>query len=179
MKRILALDLATRTGFAFGAAGEKPRFGSIRFASVGASHEAVFGKAITWAHGMFRDLAPDQVAYEEPMQFRGGKSRAGNDEILYGLPAIMQGVAHNLGIHDVRKAAVRDVRLHFIHRNAKREIAKRETMRRCRLLGWDVRDDNEADALALWHYACIFQDSKLAIQTSDLFLPRMSGSVSS
>ena len=177
MKKILALDLATRTGFAFGEPGEKPRFGSIRFASVGASHEAVFGKAINWAQDIFTKLAPDQFVYEEPMQFRGGKSRAGNDEILYGLPAIMQGVAHNLGIHDVRKARVADVRLHFIHRNCKREIAKRETMRRCRLLGWGVTDDNEADALALWHYACTFQDSKLAIQTSDLFLPRIAGSV--
>ncbi|WP_065755233.1 hypothetical protein [Bradyrhizobium paxllaeri] len=177
MKKILTFDFARRTGWCFGCPGEEPRFGSIRFASAGASHEAIFGHAINWAQAMFTELAPDQYVYEEPMQFRGGKSRAGNDEIAYGLPAIIQGVAHNLGIHDARKARVQDVRLHFIHRNPKREIAKRETMQRCRLFGWEVRDDNEADACALWHYACTSQDSKLAIQTSDLFLPRTAGSM--
>jgi hypothetical protein len=69
--------------------------------------------------------------------------------VLYGLPAIIGTVAYLRGIYDIRKAETRDVRLHFIGSNPKRAKAKPLVMRQCRAMGWEVQDDNEADALAV------------------------------
>jgi hypothetical protein len=51
----------------------------------------------------------------------------------------------------------------------KSAIAKAATIDRCRELGWNVNNDNEADACALWDYqiACLRPD--LAYKTTALF----------
>jgi hypothetical protein len=153
--KILALDLATNTGFAFGdTAWLKPEFGSIRFGSRGASYPAIFAAALSWASERFLEWQPDRIVYEEPLQFRGGRSRGGNDELAHGLPAIMMAVAHLRGCFEIRHATPKQIRLHFIGENPKREVAKRKTIVRCRQVGWNVEDDNAADACALWSYAC-------------------------
>ncbi|HEY2212302.1 MAG TPA: hypothetical protein VGH62_11930 [Bradyrhizobium sp.] len=169
---IFALDLATRSGFAWGAPGcKQPSSGSVRFASPGASHEAIFAAALTWATEQFRTHKPSLVVWEAPVptSFKAGVTNAGTTTVLFGLPAIIGAVAFLVGIHDVRKAPTSDVRHHFIHCNPKRVVAKALTMRQCRALGWAPADDNEADALAIWHYAGSILDPKLAIQTSPLF----------
>lgn len=167
---VLAFDLATRTGWALGEPGQKvPRFDSIRFASPGASHQALFAGALTWFSTFLKTERPDRIVYELPMRYRKGKSRAGNDEIAYGLPAILQAVAHLRGIYDIRYADVPKVRTHFIGYNAKREVAKRATVRRCRQMGWDVPDDNAGDACAIWLYQCSFLDDRDAIRATPLF----------
>ena len=40
---------------------------------------------------------------------------------------------------------------------------------RCKRLGWEVRNDNEGDACALWSYGCALIDPKLAMQVVPLF----------
>ena len=167
---VLAFDIAKQCGWCCGEVGQKiPLFHSYRFASRTASHEAIFGDAITWFAVMLRTHKPDRIVYEEPLQFRGRASRKGNDEILYGLPAIMQGVAHLRGIYDVRCAATREVRNFFLGSNPKRDVAKKATVHRCKLLGWNVPDDNAADACALWLYSCSFLDPKQSIRPTPLF----------
>jgi hypothetical protein len=42
-------------------------------------------------------------------------------------------------------------------------------MNQCRRLGWDFRDDNAADALAIWSYACALIDPQTALKTVPLF----------
>jgi hypothetical protein len=156
--KILALDIATTTGFAIGDPAMRcPHFGSIRFASAGASHAAIFADALAWASEQLLQWQPQRLIYEEPLQFRGGKSRAGNDEILHGLPAVFLAVAHLRGIHDIRKASVKAIRMHFIGANPPRVEAKRKTVQQCRTIGWAVTDDNQGDACALWSYACGLQ----------------------
>lgn len=167
---ILAFDLATRSGWCIGKPGQKvPRFGSLRFASQGASHQAVFAGALTWFSDFLKAEQPDRIVYEAPMRFRAGRSRAGNDEVAYGLPAILQAVAHLRGIYDIRYAEVSKVRHHFLGHNPKRAIAKPATVRRCQQLGWNVPDDNAGDACAIWMYACAFVDPRVAIRPTPLF----------
>jgi hypothetical protein len=45
-------------------------------------------------------------------------------------------------------------------------------MRQCRAMGWQVADDNEADALATWHYMCSLIEPKLALRPTPLFARR-------
>lgn len=153
--KILALDIATNTGFAIGDPSmREPHFGSVRFGSRGASHAAIFAAALGWTSEQLLAWRPDRLIYEEPLQFRGDRSRGGNDELLHGLPAVIMAVAHLRGVFDVRKAPVKSIRMHFIGKSPKRDLAKRATIAQCRTLGWQVADDNAADACALWSYAC-------------------------
>jgi hypothetical protein len=169
---ILALDLATRTGFACGRPSDSvpPYSGSRRLASPGASMGAVFKDCRTWLSA-FLEAHPVQLIVFEAPHF-APKSNIGTLRTLIGLAAIVEELAYSGG-YDVREAAVADVRRHFIGANLKRKAAKEATIDNCYRLGWKPTDDNEADALALWHYQASFFDPKLALQTSPLFRRRV------
>ena len=175
---ILALDLAINTGWSLGRLGDHvPAFGSIRFGAVECSHEARFAHALEWTSDFLKrhhnDV--DVVVFEQPLHFglrrSNGKSASGpgNDEISYGLAAIVQAVAHLRGVYDVRQARVIDIRRFFLGDNPKRNIAKRETVGRCKALGIKVEDDNQADAIALWFFQCAQMRPELGLRTSPLF----------
>ncbi len=167
MTCILALDLASVTGWACGEPGGTPSHGSVRFASLGSSHEAIFAAALKWMSTMCKERQPGLVVWEAPLStsFKRGKTTMNTTTLLYGLPAVIGAVAYLHGIYDIRKADTRDVRLHFLGQNPKRAKAKMLVMQQCRLYGWDVADDNEADALAIWSYMG-------AILTADMFRRR-------
>jgi hypothetical protein len=167
----MALDLASTSGFAIGEPGGTPLSGSVRFASAGASHEAIFAKASQWMNGALVAHVPGTVVWEAPLatSFRKGQSNINTTTLLYGLPAVIGAVAYLKGIYDIRKASTRDVRMHFIGQNPKGHIGKKLVMRQCRAMGWSPIDDNESDALALWHYMCALIEPKLAIAPTPLF----------
>jgi hypothetical protein len=171
---ILALDLASTTGWAVGEPGSEPEHGSLRFASAGASHEAIFARAATWTKMMLAGKDIRTVVWEAPMptSFSRGKSNVNTTTLLYGLPAVIGAVVYNCGIYDIRKADTKDVRNHFIGCNPKRAKAKPMVIRQCQAQGWQVSDDNEADALATWHYMCSLIEPKLAMRPTPLFARR-------
>ena len=174
--KVLALDLATCSGFAIGEVGAAhPECGAIRFGKPDCTRKALFGAALRWFNATLAAQAPDVVAFEEPLHFglRRGKSQAGNDELAYGLPAIGQAVAFLRGIHDIRQVRTSDVRHFFIGDNPKREIAKRETVRRCCELGIAVDDDNAADAVATWFFVCAQIDPQVGLHCAPLFGKRV------
>jgi len=174
MTTILALDLASTTGWAVGEPGGDPSHGSIRFASPGASHEAVFAAALKWMSDICASRTPTLVVWEAPMptSFSRGNSNVNTTSLLFGLPAVIGAVAYLRQIFDLRKADTKDVRNHFIGMNPKRAKAKPMVMRQCRAMGWQVEDDNEADALATWHYMCSLIEPKLAMRPTPLFARR-------
>lgn len=153
---VLALDIATRTGFAVGAPGRQPEnSGSLRF--VGDDHEAIFADALKWCAGMLRTYHPHIVAWEAPIavSFKRGFTNVNTTKILYGLPAVFGATARLLGIADVREVPVQTIRRVFLgNGRIKKAVAKRLVMRECRARGWEPVDDNEADALALWSCVC-------------------------
>lgn len=170
MTDILALDIATCTGWARGKVGEQPICGSIRFRNTPASRP--FGDALEH----FRQLLqakprPDLVMIERmlpPSAFHGATGFK-TFLLLAGLRGVVFSVIDRLGIEN-GEANVGDVRQHFISdRCAGRERAKRETVQRCRALGWQPADDNAGDALALWSYACSIIDPSLALKVVPLF----------
>ena len=168
---IMALDLASVSGWAVGIPGGTPISGAIRFASVGASHEAVFAGALKWMSEKCATHQPAVVVWEAPLatSFRRGQSNINTTTLLYGLPAVIGAVAYLRGIYDIRKASTRDVRMHFIGQNPKGHIGKKLVLRQCRAMGWNPTDDNEADALATWHFMCALIEPKLAIAPTPLF----------
>jgi hypothetical protein len=173
MTVVLALDLASVSGWAVGEPGAKPEHGSIRFASKGASHEAIFADAFKWMTIRCSWWKPGLIVWEAPMptSFNRGRTTSHVTTILYGLPAVIGAAAYLKGIYDIRKANTKDVRMHFIGCSPKRAKAKPMVMQQCRAMGWDVADDNEADALATWHYMCALIDPRLAVAPTPLFAP--------
>lgn len=170
MPTVLALDLASVSGWAVGEPGGEPMHGSIRFASKGASHEAIFANAFRWTSSLLLEHAPKLIVWEAPLAgFKGGKTTNDVTTVLFGLPAVVGAAAYLRGIFDIRKADTRDIRNHFIGCNPKRAEAKPMVVRQCRAMGWDVEDDNEADALATWSYMCALLDPKLALRVTPLF----------
>lgn len=169
---VLALDLASVTGWACGGPGRDPNHGSHRFAAEGASHEAIFANAYTWMTRFCIGMGkPQLVVWEAPLptSFSRGRTTANTTSLLYGLPAIVGAAAFAHAIYDIRKAETKDVRHHFIGCNPKRAKAKPMVMAQCRAMGWAVADDNEADALATWHYMCSLLEPKLAMRPTPLF----------
>jgi len=167
---ILALDLATTTGFARGAPGSMPVCGFIDFAPHGASENAVFGNALTWLSGyLLVHPRPTSIILEAmlpPEALKGATSRATRDR-LAGLHGIVRSVAHCRGVYEISTVSVQSVRQHFCgNRLAKKDAV----LERCRILGWDVKaNHNAADAAATWHFACSLIDPKLALQVTPLF----------
>ena len=182
MTLVLALDLATVSGFAVGQLGAAPCCGSKRLASKGASHAAIFGNAIEWLIEFTREHKPNVVAIEAPLSLgaiaksrRGGWGRAQNADtnlLLNGLIAIAMGVAYARGIYNINLHPVTAIRSHFIDMNVcARGEAKLYTIRKCRSLGWlEEADDDAADAAALWSLQCSLLDPRQALRVSPLFL---------
>jgi hypothetical protein len=170
---ILALDLATTSGWALGPVGSVPSSGSVQLGRGGADDARIFGRALTWLSELMGDGRPPSLVIIEallpPTAQRGKTSRAVRDR-LAGLRGIAKAVAHLRGIHRIEEATVADVRAHFIgDRSLKREAAKREVLRTCQRLGWSAADDNAGDALACWSYAASWFDPEQALKVSPLF----------
>jgi hypothetical protein len=182
MTDVLALDIATTCGFARGRIGETPSAGSVSFNKPGATsntNNMVFGNALRWISELLQPQPRPDVVIMEAMLPPGAMlnhtSRAVRDR-LAGLHGVMRGVAHLRGISQIAEASVGDVRAHFIFdRNAKREIAKRETMRQCVMMGWKAANDHEADALALWSFAASLIDPKQAMKVVPMFMRKRAG----
>ena len=170
---ILALDIATNTGWAIGRPSGTPTASSQRFGQFHSEQHDVFAAAIKWfSEFLLQDPRPDTLIVEAmlpPTAMKGQTSRAVRDR-LAGLHGCFLGVAKLRGVGEISQASVGDVRAHFIgDRMCRREQAKREVMRQCEMQGWNAEDHNAADACALWSYACTLIRPELGLRVVPLF----------
>lgn len=164
---ILALDLATRVGWASGIAGNKPDSGSFRLRRPDDEAKVGWENLGKWLDALFKMRKPDLVIYERAMS-PGAMQKVNPDgtienlskpatiEFLIGLVGSLHGVT---GPHEIRTEAVVSAswRKHLLG-TAKwpKGTVKAETIKRVHLLGLmpkESRDDNRADALGVWEYA--------------------------
>lgn len=164
---IVALDLATQTGVAYGLPGSIPTTFS-RDLGKGQSENLRFANALRLIDGLIQQHKPSLVVVEAPV--KGPRA----SPFLIGFVAIIRACCA------VRKSQVQmyeiaTVRKHFIgkhltsasfkhlpqnqRKNTARKQIKELVISRCEALGWTVEDDNAADAAALWDLACS-QNSK-------------------
>jgi hypothetical protein len=167
---ILALDLATTTGFALGAPGEIPSCGVVSFGDADSSSDAVFANALKWFSEFLKaEPRPAQIILEAmlpPQALKGETNRAARDR-LAGLHGIIRGVAHLRGVYDVGQVSVLSVRGHFL--GNQRKMSKQMVFDKCKMLGWPVTDLNTSDACATWHYACALIRPETALAVTPLF----------
>jgi hypothetical protein len=173
---ILALDLATVTGFARGKIGEKPKCGSVDFYNnTRGFSDAIFAAAYAWVWELLRP-PPDIMIMESmlpPEAMKGATSRAVRDR-LAGLHGVARAAAHRRGVGEVSIATTSNIRAHFIGDSSLHRMqAKKAVIERCKMLQWEVANDNEADAAALWSYACALIDPAQALAMTPLFNPKL------
>jgi len=169
---LLALDVATTTGFAFGRIhDERPSFGHHRCAPTGASSGEAFLGFSRWLADLIGVAAPAVIFYEAPLSAEALSGRTNTETMfrLIGMAAHVHTVAQDHGVYRVERANVSQVRSFFICKALKRRDAKRATIAQARTLGCDVSDDNAADAIATWFYASAVLNPRIAHHTAPLF----------
>lgn len=169
---ILALDIATVTGWAFGAPGSVPRAGTIRWALPSSSNAAVGCGVLRWVSDFTKLNKVDALYFEAPFDPRvmGKKTNFDTTRVLVGLPFLLETLFEAKGIETIREATVADVRKHFLGKAPRGEEGKALVQLRCRQLGWKFDSADAADALAVWSFGCAVEEPKTAIATSPLFL---------
>jgi hypothetical protein len=174
---VLALDLATVTGWCFGRPGKVPVFGHTRFIKPGGSRAAAYRAFREWLETIceMRKEKPDLIVFESPAipSIMAGKTNIDTIKLLIGLAENLEEFCHDYV--ELREASVGQVRSHFIGQNLKAAIAKPMVMERCQALGWNVADYDEADACALWDYQCCHLRPDLGVKSTPLFAQKRAG----
>ncbi len=156
--KIVALDIATTTGVCVGESGAAPAAWTVNLGQ-GHSEEVRFSNALRLAWNLIEKNAPDLVVIEAAI---GGKFASA---FLIGLVACVRGTCRLKGVkcETVTSATVRKHFLgkalskkHFPHLKpaAATKAIKQEVIDRCRIFGWEPENGDEADAMAIWDWAC-------------------------
>lgn len=163
MTGILALDLATQTGWAFDDPARQldmpmPIYGSAR---MGDRHADVDDKALAlfhWIHRKIEELRPQYLIFEAPLLTR--TDNVDLVQLLFGLAQVAAIVAK---MHDVTPYKVIGITAIRIFtgvgkfegktRDERSRAKKRAVIEACRRHGWDPPDHNAADALAVLYFA--------------------------
>jgi len=161
---IAAFDVATACGCADGVAGAgKPRFWTWYLSDAGEGRPRRLAYLRRFCDAYFAEQKVDEVVYELPMgigtiarMMAAGKFKT-SDEVLMtlrGAIGVLECCAAHAGVPIVRGIEIKDARKHLLGRATFKDgKAKEMTIRGCRSLGWEVENDNEADAGALWSLA--------------------------
>jgi hypothetical protein len=161
---IWALDISKScTGIAIGRPGAVPRVVSIR-AGEGADDQVAVSKLGRWLIDALKVDPPDHVFYEAPLNIIPGRWDAedqrvkatGNPRTTIALAKMVGVVEFICGMKSValRTANVQTVRAKFLG-HGRPEHPKQRAQAMCRALGWGDVNQDEADALAVWWYACM------------------------
>ena len=166
---VLALDLATTTGFAWGKPRSAPQFGHTRLALDGWSRAKTYRSFRSWLDDSVHFKKIDLIVYESPAvpSIMAGKTNINTIKLLIGLAEHLEEWAD--GLCELREASVSQVRTHFIGRNMKAAVAKPMVFDKCHELGWMCETKDESDACALWDYQCAWLDPQHAVRGTPLF----------
>ncbi len=145
--RILALDLATRTGFAVGEASGEPRFGTKVIGRPGESIGKFANLFDEWLSDMITLEAPELIVFEAPIL--PARTTPDTARKLMGLAFLTELICYRRDVR-CREANIMTVKKFFTGRG---RASKAEMIEAAASHGWICKDDNEADALGVWALA--------------------------
>lgn len=147
---ILTLDLATRTGWAYGPGSQrltKPQaFGAVDLN--GASTPAKWANLLDWLGAQFQVMRPDLVVFEAPLP-PAAQKHANTARFLWGLCAATEIICYRWSIKCQEQDAS-TVRKRLIGHG---RPSKEDIVSWCRARGLVIDDHNAADAVTLWYFA--------------------------
>lgn len=141
---ILAFDTATKTGCAIGEVGGQPRSWSIDLGKVPWPER--YAKTLRMTASYIEKFQPDLIAVEA---FVGGP-KANAD--LIGLVSCVLGEATRRGVRTVSYYPA-SIRAHFLGGIRGKGPIKSQVFAKCQTLGWEPKDTDCSDSLALWDFA--------------------------
>lgn len=159
MRNLLALDVATTTGWSFGpiSADARPSLsGAQRFGEKGADDARVWRHALIWLTDQIAVLRPDVIAIEAPINSASpaGGSNAQTLGRLIGLQAVLRTVVEIKLPVSAKMIHVQSARKLFIGAgNLPGAQAKQMVQARCIDLGWVAAADaqpDKCDAMCIW-----------------------------
>jgi crossover junction endodeoxyribonuclease RuvC len=177
MTKTLALDLATRLGFALGTRSGVIVSGSRQLPKTG-DDLGTFGRAFRdWLVKGIKRHSPDLIVYEQPI-LRGVGTNINTLRKLYGLAFMVEVIAgdaellalnHPIPVQEINNA---DWIKHFlgagnVPRNS--DARKKAVFRMCQIRGWRPGDYDEGDALAILDYAHASASPAHALEATPLF----------
>jgi Holliday junction resolvasome RuvABC endonuclease subunit len=144
LPKILFLDLATRAGWCVGAPDETPRYGTKVLPSTGEDIGRFAAAYNEWLLDMITLESPGLVVFEAPIL--AGRTNLTTARKLTGL------AWHTEFVCNLRQVRVREHHLQSIKKMfAGSGRADKDAMiAAARRLGFDPKDDNQADALGGW-----------------------------
>lgn len=144
---VLALDLATATGYAWGEHNAVPRYGLLKLPSGSAVGKFVSTFA-DWFDGFVGVEKPEWCVFEAPLMMHGPTANLDATRKLMGLAAQVEVVCYRRDV-PCREANVSTVKKFWAGDG---RAKKPEMVGAARARGFDVSDHNVADALAVWAY---------------------------
>jgi hypothetical protein len=171
--QVLAFDIAPRaTGACFGGPDGRPSFQTLRQSLDGDEFGPIGTKLRRWVVDLITVVKPDHIAFESPYVASGSRrpgrfTDARIARMQIGLAFLVEQIADEFGV-DASEQEVSTVRLYFVGEGRPAD-PKGTVMRRCRMLGWDVKDDHQGDACALWAYSQSYLDPKFSLRTTPLY----------
>lgn len=159
---LLALDQATKTGYAYGRPGEQPVFGSRDFGGGPGGNGEVIDKFRGWLLEICYEIKPRAICFESPYVPRPKKNPQPGDMMinpltlrrLFAIAGEVEAVAWRLQIECLEATTI-EICKFFTGRGSHGgpDNKKAALMARARQYGWDVQDTDAADAVGLWAMA--------------------------
>lgn len=176
---ILYFDLATSTGWAAGDHRGVKGFGTFELARTGDLIAPFAADARRHIVSLREKFKPDLIGFEAPILRPYKKKKGGGSAVndtpnklrkLYGLALMVELDALDHGVK-CTECVIGSVRLHFMGRgypNAS-EAANLRMRNLCRARGWNVKNSDEANALAGLDYLLAIQRPLHALQAMPLW----------
>lgn len=162
--KVIFLDLATSTGWAVGTVSGVEEFGTIVLPKTGVDVGLYLNVADSMIDRLVGKHLPTVLAFEAPWLSR--RDRIENTRKLHGLPNVVEQIASRRKLECV-EASVHDVAEHFLGVPYPKggDRKKMATRVKCRDLGFEVRNSDEADALAGLSYILSCKHPLKALET--------------
>jgi plasmid stabilization system protein ParE len=144
---VIALDLASLLGFAVGRLSERPRFGSFQLPSTAEDVGRYISAYDDWLQPVLDFEEPEGLLFEAPSLFM--KTTPITVEKLNGLATHTQFLCHRRGVR-CWSANPSKLKSHWTGRGNAQKPDMMEVARRC---GFQVLDDNQSDAIAIFSWA--------------------------
>lgn len=143
---ILALDLATQTGFCIGPAdtGEVPTIGHVRMPSTGPDVGRFLCAWQDWLEPKVREVEPALIVFEAPIL--PAQTQMATTRKLQGMAGVTEMVGHRLGI-EVAEVATSQVKKAL---TGSGRADKADMMAAARHYGFTPQTSDEADAFGIW-----------------------------
>lgn len=148
---VLALDLASCTGWCVGAPDSPPRYGSVRLE--GRERPARYAALLEWLDDAHQVHGFDRLVCEAPM-VSGDFSGRDAALLALGFAAHVELWCWDNTVRQLPSVVVGTARKSVLGRGSfGKGLAKGVVMDWCRRQGFAPGDDNAGDAIVLWHHA--------------------------